>query len=69
MNFRFIFNFKANRLISLVLNVLKLSLINVKDKPFRAANLLNANNKLSEDAVGTNSRWVLLVAAQVKTRI
>ena len=30
MNFQFIFNFKANRLISLALNVLKLLLINVE---------------------------------------
>ena len=68
MNFQFIFNFKANRLISLVLNVLKLAFINVKGKSFRATNLLNAYNKLSDNSV-TNSRWVLPVAAQVKIRI
>ena len=69
MNFQFIFDFNANRLISLALNVLKLSLINVAGKPFHATNLLSSNNKLSDDSVGTNSRWVLRVAAQVKIRI
>ena len=69
MNFQFIFDFNANRLISLPLNVLKLSLTNVDGKPFHATNLLNANNKLSDDSVGTNSRWVLRVASQVEIRI
>ena len=53
----------------MALNVLKLLLINVEGKPFRATNLLTASNKLSDDSVGTNSRWVLRVAAQVKIRI
>ena len=30
---------------------------------------VNANNKLYDDSVGTNSRWVLHVVAQVKIRI
>ena len=69
MNFQFIFDFNTNRVISLALNVLKSSLINVDGKPFRARNLLNANDKLSDGSVGTNSGWVLRVAAQVKIRI
>ena len=69
MNFQFIFDFNTNRVISLASNVLKLSVINVDGKPFHARNLLNANNKLSDDSVGTTSRWVLRVAAQVKIRI
>ena len=32
----------------------------------RATDLLNAKNKLSEDSVGTNSRWALRVAANVE---
>ena len=69
MNFQFVCNFKENRLISLALNVLKLSLINVEGKLFPATSLLNANNKLSDDSVGTRSRWVLAVGAQAKIRI
>ena len=61
MNFQFVCNFKENRLISLALNVLKLSLINVEGKLFRATSLRNANNKLSDDSVSTSSRWVLPV--------
>ena len=44
-------------------------IIIVESKPFRSTNILNANNKLSNDSVGTNSRWVLCVATQVKIRI
>ena len=67
MNFQFISNFKANRLISLVLNVFELYLINVKGKPCHATNL-NPNNKLVGGSVA-NSKWVLPVAAQVKIKI
>ena len=67
MNFKF--TFKENCLISLALNDLKLSLINIEGKPFCAANLLNANNRFSDDSVGTSSRWILQVAAQAKIRI
>ena len=64
MSFQFIFNFKANRLISLVLNVFELYFINFKGKPFHSRNL-NPNNKLVGGSVA-NSKWVLSVAAQVK---
>ena len=38
-------------------------------EPFCTANLLKTSNKLSDDAVGTNSRWLLRVAAQVDKNI
>ena len=69
MNFQVIFDFNANCLISLALKVIKLSLINVDGETCRATNLFHANNKLSDDSVGTNSRWILHVTAQVKIRV